>query len=158
MVKNSKNLKTGIIVVVCIMLVASFSQVFAGGHWGGRHFGSHWGAHWGGAYIGWGYAGCPYYYNDPYYYHRNYVIIDRYDTVVVKKNAPAPQAQSAIGDSVMPKPSLAEGDTVTINIPNSSGNFTAIKLVRHGDGYTGPQGENYPLHPTVAQLQVLYGK
>jgi hypothetical protein len=165
MIKNRWTVKAGVIAGVCVVVVASFSQVFAGGHWGGRHCGSRWGGHWGGAYIGWGYSGYPYYYN-PYYYHRDYVIIDRYDTVVVKKNAAAPQAQSptpaqksdAVSrDGALLKTAPAEGDTVTINIPNASGNFTAVKLVKHVDGYTGPQGENYPHNPTVAQLQVLYG-
>jgi hypothetical protein len=44
-----------------------------------------------------------------------------------------------------------------VNIPNKSGGFTPVTLVKLGDGYIGPQKEFYAGHPTVAQLQVLYG-
>lgn len=49
-------------------------------------------------------------------------------------------------------------EAVTINIPNSNGGYTAVKLARYKDGYKGPQGEYYPGHPTVDQLRALYGK
>jgi len=58
---------------------------------------------------------------------------------------------------VVPAPVSPDG-TVTINIPNSDGSYTVVKLVKHDDGYTGPQGEYYSGHPTVEQLKVLYGK
>lgn len=45
-----------------------------------------------------------------------------------------------------------------VNIPNSDGTFTAVKLVKQDNGYVGPQGEYYNSHPTVEQLKVLYGK
>lgn len=49
-------------------------------------------------------------------------------------------------------------DTVTIYVPNSNGSYTPITLVKHGNGYLGPQGEYYAGNPTVAQLKVLYGR
>jgi len=49
-------------------------------------------------------------------------------------------------------------DTVTIYVPNSNGSYTPITLVKHGNGYIGPQGEYYAGNPTVAQLKVLYGR
>ena len=52
---------------------------------------------------------------------------------------------------------IISGDTVTINIPNSNGSYTSVKLVKRGNGYVGPQGEYYPAHPTVEQLRALYG-
>jgi hypothetical protein len=52
---------------------------------------------------------------------------------------------------------IAIGKAVTINIPNSKGGFTAVRLVKYKDGYIGPQDELYPNHPTVDQLRVLYG-
>jgi hypothetical protein len=167
MIKNDGKVKAGVIAFVCIMIVATFSQVFSWGHWGGRHCGSYWGPRYSGLYFGWGYGGYPTYFDDSYYYHRNYVVIDKYDTVVIKKNPVAPAAQSAAtqtnpgpgskGGPVL-NPSLSDGDTVTITIPNSSGNYTPVRLIKRGEGFSGPQGESYPLHPTVAQLQVLYGK
>ena len=50
------------------------------------------------------------------------------------------------------------GDTVTMNVPNSSGGYTAVVLKRSGNGYVGPQGEYYDQVPTTAQLQAMYGK
>jgi hypothetical protein len=50
------------------------------------------------------------------------------------------------------------GETVTINVPNSNGSYTPIMLVKHNNGYIGPQGEYYSGNPTVEQLRALYGK
>ena len=50
------------------------------------------------------------------------------------------------------------GDTVTVNVANSNGGYTAIVLKRSGNGYVGPQGEYYDQIPTTAQLQAMYGK
>jgi hypothetical protein len=77
---------------------------------------------------------------EPYYYHdRTYY-----------QSCPS-------GYVVVPAPVSPDG-TVTINIPNSDGSYTVVKLVKHDDGYIGPQGEYYSGHPTVEQLKVLYGK
>src|SRR5208283_85529 len=53
---------------------------------------------------------------------------------------------------------IYSGDTVTVNVPNSSGGFTAVVLKRSGNGYVGPQGEYYDQVPSTAQLQAMYGK
>jgi hypothetical protein len=55
-------------------------------------------------------------------------------------------------------PQAPERETVTINVPNSDGSFIPITLLKSNNGYTGPQGEYYEGHPTVAQLKALYGK
>ena len=52
----------------------------------------------------------------------------------------------------------SSADTVVINIPNKDGSYSQVTLVKHGEGYLGPQKEYYEGHPTVEQLQVLYGK
>ena len=44
-----------------------------------------------------------------------------------------------------------------INIPNSKGGFTPVRLIKHKNGYIGPQGEFYAGHPTVDALKALYG-
>jgi hypothetical protein len=62
--------------------------------------------------------------------------------------APAPVVTSA--------PVLSE--TVTVNVPNANGSYTAVPLVRRNNGYVGPQGEFYSGNPTVDQLKTLYGK
>jgi hypothetical protein len=50
------------------------------------------------------------------------------------------------------------GDTVTVNVPNSSGGYTAVVLKRSGNGYVGPQGEYYDQVPSTEQLQAMYGR
>jgi hypothetical protein len=88
-----------------------------------------------------------YYYNNVYYKPcpSGYIVVPQ-PTVVAP---PAP---------VFSAPAQVPSETVTINVPNYNGSYTAITLVRRGDGYVGPQGEYYPSHPTVEQLRVLYGR
>jgi len=50
------------------------------------------------------------------------------------------------------------GEEYIVNIPNSDGSFTPVKLKKSNNGYIGPQGEFYQGHPSVEQLKVLYGK
>jgi len=50
------------------------------------------------------------------------------------------------------------GDSVTVNVPNSSGGYSAVVLRRSGNGYIGPQGEYYNQVPSVEQLQAMYGR
>ncbi|MBN1493649.1 MAG: hypothetical protein JW938_05820 [Candidatus Omnitrophica bacterium] len=50
------------------------------------------------------------------------------------------------------------GDTVVIHIPNTNGSYMPVVITRSRKGYIGPQGELYPEHPTVEQLQVLYAR
>jgi hypothetical protein len=50
-----------------------------------------------------------------------------------------------------------KGEPFVINVPNKHGGFTPVKLIKHGKGYVGPQGEYYE-HPTVDQLKALYGE
>jgi len=74
--------------------------------------------------------------------------------------------EPGIKETAMPKPinidttppPEAVSDIFIVNIPNNDGSYTPVKLVKKGDGYTGPQGEFYPGKPTIEQLKVLYGK
>jgi hypothetical protein len=50
-----------------------------------------------------------------------------------------------------------DGEAIVVNVPNSTGGFTPVRLTRSRDGYVGPQGEYYAGNPTVQQLKVLYG-
>ena len=50
-----------------------------------------------------------------------------------------------------------EINTVTVNITNSNGSVTQVKLVRQGIGYIGPRGEYYETMPTEQQLRPVYG-
>ena len=70
--------------------------------------------------------------------------------VVVAQPAPVVVAQG---------PSTTySGDTVTVNVPDSNGGYTAVVLKRSGNGYVGPQGEYYEQVPSTAQLQAMYAK
>lgn len=84
--------------------------------------------------------GTPYYYGDDHYYRQapygGYVVV-----------APPVLVQAPVQTQ----------ETVTINIPNSRGGYTAVVLRRAGYGYLGPQGEYYAQSPTVEQLRALYG-
>ena len=53
--------------------------------------------------------------------------------------------------------SYGDNGSISVNVPNSQGGYTALIFQKSGTGFTGPQGEFYPQFPTVAQLQVVYG-
>ncbi len=50
------------------------------------------------------------------------------------------------------------GESFTVNIPNSSGGYTPVVLRRSGTGFVGPQGEFYTEFPQIEQLKVMYAK
>lgn len=56
------------------------------------------------------------------------------------------------------QPQAANRETVTMNIPTSTGGNIAITLVRYPNGFVGPQGEFYPTLPTTEQLRARYGR
>ena len=95
------------------------------------------------------FGGISYYSYENVYYTDcpdGYVVVPAPANIVV---APAP---TETGTATPP------GQSITINVPNSNGSFTPVKLVKYQGGYIGPQGEYYPSNPTVDQLRVLYGK
>ncbi|MBF0570308.1 MAG: glycine zipper 2TM domain-containing protein [Candidatus Omnitrophica bacterium] len=76
---------------------------------------------------------------------------------------PEPPSQPAPVIVTQPAPVFVpsatySGDTITINVSNSNGGYTAVVLKRSGNGYVGPQGEYYDQIPSEAQLQAMYGK
>lgn len=93
-----------------------------------------------------------YYYDGTYFrpYSDGFVVVQ--EPTIPAQPAPAPVEEKKA--TVQQKGT----DTISINVPNSKGDFSAVKLVKHKDGYLGPQGEYYAGHPTVDQLKVLYGK
>lgn len=49
-------------------------------------------------------------------------------------------------------------DTYFIHVPNKDGQtYTRVELTRRTNGFVGPQGEFYPIMPTVAHLAEMYG-
>ena len=47
--------------------------------------------------------------------------------------------------------------TVAVNITNSNGSVSQVRLRRHGVGYVGTRGEYYHRLPTEDQLRPIYG-
>ena len=126
--------------------------------------------YWGGFYIGpvW-YPGPTivvadvpyYYYSGEYYTPSGDVLVAATPPVVeptVAPEASTPSEEAASAPTkVESQTTQPSGETATINVPNSSGGYTPVKLVKTDKGYVGPQGEFYQGHPTVAQLKVFYG-
>jgi hypothetical protein len=50
-----------------------------------------------------------------------------------------------------------EMNIVTVNITNSNGSITPVRLRKQGVGYVGPRGEYYDKLPTEEQLKPIYG-
>lgn len=50
-----------------------------------------------------------------------------------------------------------EMNTVTVNITNSNGSVSQVRLRKHGVGYVGTRGEYYSTLPTDDQLRPVYG-
>ncbi|MCP4256546.1 MAG: glycine zipper 2TM domain-containing protein [Planctomycetes bacterium] len=51
----------------------------------------------------------------------------------------------------------AEMRTVAVNITNSNGSISQVRLKRHGVGYVGTRGEYYGHLPTEDELRPIYG-
>lgn len=125
-------------------------------------------------------AGAPYYYYDGYYYRPypagGYVVVAPPvfaqpvevvqpvapvvavpTPVYTAAPAPAPAAPAAAAIA-QAQPQSQGPESITVNIPNARGGYTAVTLKKSGTGYLGPQGEWYSENPTVEQLKVLYGK
>ncbi|MFA5144463.1 MAG: DUF6515 family protein [Candidatus Omnitrophota bacterium] len=93
-----------------------------------------------------------------YYYDNIYYTVCPSGYIVVSAPVVSTGAVVVSPAVSVTQPQKISGETVIINVPNSNGSYTAVTLVKQKDGYTGPQGEYYPGHPTVEQLRVLYGK
>ena len=50
-----------------------------------------------------------------------------------------------------------EMNIVTVNITNSNGSVSQVKLTKQGVGYVGPRGEFYDHLPTSDELRPVYG-
>jgi hypothetical protein len=103
--------------------------------------------------------GSPYYYCDGSYfqpYSNGYMVVPAPEAAASEDQQEPAQAPS-VEQPVAAQPKSASGDTTTINVPTSKGEFTPVRLVKHKNGYVGPQGEFYTGHPTVAALKALYG-
>ncbi len=78
---------------------------------------------------------------------------------IQKPEPPPPVVVAQPAPAVSQPPEITySGDTVTINVPNNNGGYTAVVLRRSGDGYVGPQGEYYAQLPSTDQLRAIYGQ
>ena len=50
-----------------------------------------------------------------------------------------------------------EMNTVAVNITNSNGSISQVRLKRHGVGYVGTRGEYYSHLPSENELRPIYG-
>ncbi|MHC4742430.1 MAG: glycine zipper domain-containing protein [Planctomycetota bacterium] len=50
-----------------------------------------------------------------------------------------------------------EMNYVTVNMRNSNGSISQVRLRKHGVGYVGTRGEYYDTLPTGEQLRPIYG-
>jgi len=104
-------------------------------------------------------AGVTYYHYGNVYYREcpgGYTVVDE-PVVVTAPVVVVPPVVVKAPQSVPATVVSGSAQTITVNIPNRSGSFTPVTLVRQGEGYVGPQGEYNAGNPTVEQLKVLYG-
>jgi hypothetical protein len=95
--------------------------------------------------------GITYYVNNGVYY-----VYTSYGYQIVQP--PVTVAQPLVATFTPVKPVTTDSNNAfTINVPNKHGGFTPVKLIKHNNGYVGPQGEYYE-RPTVDQLKALYGE
>jgi hypothetical protein len=93
-----------------------------------------------------------YRYDGVYYRHysEGYMVVPEPTPVVVV------QEKKQVAVSVV-VPQMDANEVVVINVPDAHGGYAPVRLIKHKDGFVGPQGEYYD-HPTVKQLKALYGK
>jgi hypothetical protein len=66
--------------------------------------------------------------------------------------------QSNFGRDRQPPPPPEQTDNaVIVNVTNSNGSVTPVRMVRQGSGWVGPKGEYYSSLPTPEQLRPIYG-
>jgi hypothetical protein len=51
----------------------------------------------------------------------------------------------------------SEMNSALVNIHNSNGSISTVRVTRSGTGFTGPRGEWYDHFPTEAELKPVYG-
>lgn len=99
--------------------------------------------------------GVTYYVNNGVYYiytQYGYQAVATPAAVIPPPVVPSAAVTAAAGSST------AGDDSITVNIPNNKGGYTAVVLKKSGNGFVGPQGEFYADFPKVSQLQTMYGK
>lgn len=52
---------------------------------------------------------------------------------------------------------LQDANTFYVNITNSNGSVTPVRIVKQGNAYVAPRGEQYSKLPTAEELTPIYG-
>jgi hypothetical protein len=97
--------------------------------------------------------------NDVYYspVRNGYQVVEAPGTSVQSINNAAPN--TIVNQSVQNEPiNDSNSESITVNVPNNQGGYTAVVIRKTGDGFVGPQGEYYPEFPRVEQLKVMYAQ
>jgi hypothetical protein len=139
------------------MPVASFADWH--GHNRERHGGGF--SHHDRSFVGVNFSVWPnnYYYGAPNYpYYPDDAVLVSPPVTVIQQPVEVIQPPAVIDNQAQSAAPVDVPDSMTINIPNDKGSYTAVTLKKSGNGFTGPQGEFYPEFPKVAQLKVIYGK
>ena len=58
---------------------------------------------------------------------------------------------------VQTQTAIQEANTFYVNITNSNGSVTPVRIIKQGNAYVGPRGEQYPKLPTAEELKPIYG-
>jgi hypothetical protein len=83
-----------------------------------------------------------------------YVVVD--PPVVVTQYAPAPVVYAP--EAPYAPSQSYQGKTVVVNVPTARRGTIAVTMIRNANGFTGPQGEFYPIFPATEELSARYGR
>lgn len=105
-------------------------------------------------YAGYGYWAGPCY---PYYPYQARVVYVAPPPVVVVP--PVVVAPPVVVRSEPQPVAVVREDAITsyVNVLNSNGSITPVRVRRMGNVWVGPKGEQYLSYPTVEQLKPVYG-
>jgi hypothetical protein len=106
--------------------------------------------------IGIGIWDGPCYY--PYYPYQPRVVYVAPPPVVVAPPMVVAPASVVVRSEAQPIAVVRE-DAITsyVNVVNSNGSFTPVRIRRLGNVWVGPKGEQYLSYPTAEQLKPVYG-
>lgn len=157
-----------VVIIMAIIVSLMPTMAFADGHGGGHGYGHGYG-HSNVSigigigfplYGGYGYWGEPAYY--PYYPCYQRVVYASppppyYPSVVIAQ--PAVVAAPVVVRTEAQPIAIVKDDAITsyVNVTNSNGSITPVRIRRIGTVYVGPRGEQYLSYPTVEQLKPVYG-
>ena len=80
--------------------------------------------------------------------------------ILIASDASQPPLEVASPETVIVEGSLVRNqdfeDNYFVNVPNTAGGYTPIRIQKSGNGYEGPNGEFYYPFPEASQLKAMY--